>query len=81
MPLKISHSVIDKPDPVSLVIPPTIIIIIIEASKEINQRLKDLLIIRNKPIEGSCGGVMTSEDGVCNICGKTEMNSCSKTDS
>jgi hypothetical protein len=25
--------------------------------------------------------VMTSEDGVCNICGKTEMNSCSKTDS
>ena len=39
------------------------------------------LIIRNKPIEGSCGGVMTSEYGVCNICGKTEMNSCSKTDS
>ena len=39
------------------------------------------LIVRNKPIEGSCGGVMISEDGVCNICGKTEMNSCSKTDS
>jgi|TARA_Y100000385_G_scaffold282000_1_gene335722 hypothetical protein len=39
------------------------------------------LILRNKPIEGSCGGIMTSEDGVCNICGKTEMSSCSKTDS
>ena len=39
------------------------------------------LIIRNKPIEGSCGGVMTSEDGICSICGKTEINSCTKTDS
>ena len=39
------------------------------------------LILRNKPIEGSCGVFMTSEDGVCNICGKTEMSSCSKTDS
>ena len=39
------------------------------------------LILRNKPIEGSCGGVMTSEDGTCSICGKTEMNSCTKTDS
>ena len=39
------------------------------------------LILRNKPIEGSCGCVMTSEDGVCTICGKTEINSCSKTDS
>ena len=39
------------------------------------------LILRNKPIEGSCGGIMASEDGVCNICGKTEMSSCSKTDS
>jgi len=39
------------------------------------------LIIRNKPIEGSCGGVMTSEDGTCSICGKTEINSCTKTDS
>ena len=39
------------------------------------------LILRNKPIEGSCGGVMTSEDGICSICGKTEMNSCTKTDS
>ena len=28
------------------------------------------LILRNKPIEGSCGGVMTSEDGTCSICGK-----------
>ena len=39
------------------------------------------LIITNKPIEGSCGGVMTSKDGVCHMCAKTEMNSCSKTDS
>ena len=39
------------------------------------------LILRNKPIEGSCGGVMTSEDGTCSICGKTEMNSCTRTDS
>ena len=39
------------------------------------------LILRNKPIKGSCGGVMTSDDGVCTICGKTEINSCSKTDS
>ena len=39
------------------------------------------LILRNKPIEGSCGGVMTSEDGTCSICGKTEMNTCTKTDS
>jgi hypothetical protein len=39
------------------------------------------LILRNKPIEGSCGGVMTSEDGACSICGKTEMNTCTKTDS
>ncbi len=39
------------------------------------------LILRNKPIEGSCGGVMTSKDGTCNICGKTEMNSCTRTDS
>ena len=39
------------------------------------------LILRNKPIAGSCGGIMTSEDGVCNICGKTELSSCSKTDS
>ena len=39
------------------------------------------LILRNKPIEGSCGGVMTSEDGSCSICGKTEMNTCTKTDS
>ena len=39
------------------------------------------LILRNKPIEGSCGGVMTSEDGTCSICGKTEMNSSTRTDS
>ena len=39
------------------------------------------LILRNKPIEGSCGGVMASEDGTCSICGKTEMNSCTRTDS
>jgi len=39
------------------------------------------LILRNKPIEGSCGGIMTSEDGTCSICGKTEMNSCTRTDS
>ena len=39
------------------------------------------LILRNKPIEGSCGAVMTSEDGTCSICGKTEMNSCTRTDS
>ena len=39
------------------------------------------LILRNKPIEGSCGGVMTSEDGTCSICGKTEMKSCTRTDS
>jgi hypothetical protein len=39
------------------------------------------LIIRNKPIDGSCGGVMTSEDGTCSICGKTEINSCTKIDS
>ena len=39
------------------------------------------LILSNKPIEGSCGGVMTSEDGTCSICGKTEMNSCTRTDS
>ena len=39
------------------------------------------LILSNKPIAGSCGGVMTSEDGTCSICGKTEMNTCTKTDS
>ena len=39
------------------------------------------LILRNKPIEGSCGGVMTSQDGSCAICGKQEMNSCTRTDS
>jgi hypothetical protein len=39
------------------------------------------LILKNKPIEGTCGGVMTSEDGSCSICGKTEMNACTKTDS
>jgi hypothetical protein len=39
------------------------------------------LILRNKPIEGSCGGVMTSDDGTCSICGKTEVNTCTKTDS
>lgn len=39
------------------------------------------LILKNKPIEGSCGGVMASEDGTCSICGKTEMNSCTRTDS
>ena len=39
------------------------------------------LILRNKPIVGSCGGVMTSKDGTCSICGKTEMNSCTRTDS
>jgi len=39
------------------------------------------LILRNKPIEGSCGGIMASEDGTCSICGKTEMNSCTRTDS
>ena len=39
------------------------------------------LIIRKKPIAGSCGGVMTSEDGTCSVCGKTEMNACTKTDS
>jgi hypothetical protein len=39
------------------------------------------LILSNKPIEGSCGGVMTSEDGTCSICGKTEINTCTKTDS
>ena len=39
------------------------------------------LILKNKPIEGSCGGVMTSEDGTCSICGKTEMKSCTRTDS
>ena len=33
------------------------------------------LILRNKPIEGSCGGVITAKDGKCEICGKTEMNS------
>ena len=39
------------------------------------------LILGNKPIEGSCGGVMTSDDGTCSICGKTEVNTCTKTDS
>ena len=39
------------------------------------------LILRNKAIEGSCGGVMTSEHGTCSICGKPEMSSCTKTDS
>ena len=39
------------------------------------------LILRNKPIEGSCGGIMTSDDGTCSICGKTELNSCTRTDS
>ena len=39
------------------------------------------LILRNKPISGSCGGIMNSVDGKCNICGKTELESCTKTDS
>ncbi|MAV23271.1 MAG: (Na+)-NQR maturation NqrM [SAR86 cluster bacterium] len=39
------------------------------------------LILRNKPISGSCGGIMNSDDGKCNICGKTELESCAKTDS
>jgi len=39
------------------------------------------LIMRKKPIVGSCGGVMTSEDGTCTICGRTESNNCTKTDS
>ena len=39
------------------------------------------LILRNKPISGSCGGIMNSVDGKCNICGKTELESCAKTDS
>ena len=37
------------------------------------------LIIRKKPIAGSCGGVMTSEDGTCTICGRTESNNCTRT--
>ena len=39
------------------------------------------LIVRSKPISGSCGGVMTTEDGRCTICGKTESNNCTRTDS
>ena len=39
------------------------------------------LILRNKPISGSCGGIMNSDDGTCKICGKTELDSCAKTDS
>ncbi len=39
------------------------------------------LIVRSKPITGSCGGVMTTEDGTCTICGKTESNNCIRTDS
>ena len=39
------------------------------------------LILRNKPISGSCGGIMNSDDGKCNICGKTELENCAKTDS
>ena len=39
------------------------------------------LIMRKKPIAGSCGGVMTSEDGTCTICGRTESNNCTRTDS
>jgi hypothetical protein len=34
------------------------------------------LIMRNKPITGSCGGVMNSDTGQCDICGKTDISSC-----
>ena len=39
------------------------------------------LIVRSKSITGSCGGVMTAEDGTCTICGKTESNNCTRIDS
>ena len=36
------------------------------------------LIVRNEPIKGSCGGMANLEDGSpCQICGRTEIESCS----
>tara|TARA_B100000927_G_scaffold217618_1_gene177772 strand:- start:1491 stop:1670 length:180 start_codon:yes stop_codon:yes gene_type:complete len=37
------------------------------------------LILRNQPIKGSCGGMANLQDGsACEICGRTDPNSCSK---
>tara|TARA_B100000287_G_C20510600_1_gene732848 strand:- start:431 stop:604 length:174 start_codon:yes stop_codon:yes gene_type:complete len=35
------------------------------------------LIIKNKPIKGSCGGMANLQDGsACEICGRTDPENC-----
>ena len=35
------------------------------------------VIVKNKPISGSCGGMANLEDGApCQICGRTTMGDC-----
>ena len=37
------------------------------------------LILKNQPIKGSCGGMANLEEGSeCQICGRTDPQSCSK---
>jgi hypothetical protein len=35
------------------------------------------VIVKNKPISGSCGGLANAEDGApCKICGRTTIGDC-----
>jgi len=35
------------------------------------------VILKNKPISGSCGGMVNLEDGApCKVCGRTTMGDC-----
>ena len=37
------------------------------------------LILKNQPIKGSCGGMVNLDEGSeCQICGRTDPQSCSK---
>ena len=37
------------------------------------------LIVKNQPIKGSCGGMANLDEGSeCQICGRTDPQSCSK---